>query len=606
MNDRIRAKLLQAPSNPGVYLFKDAAGQFIYVGKAQNLRKRLASYFTNLENLDIKSRMLVKKLSVFETIITGTEQEALILESNLIKQHKPKYNIDFKDDKRYPSLRLDVKSQYPTLAIVRKTGNDGAIYFGPFASAQSVRQTLRIIHKTFKLRSCKANKFRNRSRPCLNFQIGICLAPCSLDVDRTAYHDVVKEVTLFLKGRTPFLIQKIKKEMVSAAKKQNYETAATLRDKMYALEKTLEKQVSVTTDFKDRDILALARDAQLSLITLLFVRGGFLLGTRHFSFKETLSTEEESIGAFIKQYYGNTHFIPQEILIPLHLEDASLIEDWLGNIKGKKVRIIFPKRGEKTQLLKMGVQNAENELQNLIASKNAEIDLIRRLQKLLKMNKAPERIECFDNSNISGASPVAGMIVFEMGKPKKSDYRRYKIKTVPKQNDYAYMAEVLGRRYKRKDGALPPPDLLLIDGGKGQLNIAKAILKQLNLKHDFETIAIAKKDKSKGETEDKIYKPGRVNPLNFGKERDLLLFLQRIRNEAHRFAISFHRKQRGRTSMHSALDSIEGIGKKRKETLFKHYGSIQKIRKATLSELAKLPGMNKKAAQAVKVGRNSK
>ena len=308
MNDRIHAKLQQAPSNPGVYLFKDASGQFIYIGKARNLRKRLGSYFTNPENLDIKSRVLVKKLSFFETIITGTEQEALILESNLIKQHRPKYNIDFKDDKRYPSLRLDVKSQYPTLAIVRKTRNDSAIYFGPFASAQSVRQTLRIIQKTFKLRSCKANKFRNRSRPCLNFQIGICLAPCSLDVDRTAYHDVVKEVSLFLKGRTPFLIQKIKKEMTLAAKKQNYETAATLRDKMYALEKTLEKQVSVTTDFKDRDILALARDAQLSLITLLFVRGGFLLGNRHFSFKETLSTEEESIGAFIKQYYGNTHF----------------------------------------------------------------------------------------------------------------------------------------------------------------------------------------------------------------------------------------------------------------------------------------------------------
>ena len=600
MNDRIRAKLMQAPSNPGVYLFQDEAGQFIYVGKAQNLRKRLASYFTNSENLDIKSRMLVKKLSFFETIITGTEQEALILESNLIKQHRPKYNIDFKDDKRYPSLRLDVKSRYPTLAIVRKTGNDGAVYFGPFASSQSVRQTLRIIHKTFKLRSCKANKFRNRSRPCLNFQMEICLAPCSLDVDRTTYLDVVKEVTLFLKGRTPFLIQKIKKEMVSAAKKQNYETAATLRDKMYALEKTLEKQVSVTTDFKDRDILALARDDKLSLITLLFVRGGFLLGNRHFNFTETLSDEEELIGAFIKQYYGDTHFIPQEILTPLHLADAPLLEDWLGNIKGKKVQIIFPKRGGKTQLLKMGVQNAENELQNLIASKNAEIDLIRRLQKLLKMNKAPERIECLDNSNISGTSPVAGMIVFEMGKPKKSDYRKYKIKTVPKQNDYAYMAEVLSRRYGRKDGALPLPDLLLIDGGKGQLNIAKAILKQLNLKHDFEVIAIAKKNESKKETEDKIYKPGRVNPLNFQKKRDLFLFLQRIRNEAHRFAISFHRKQRGRTSMRSALDSIEGIGKKRKETLFKHYGSIQKIRNATLSELAKLPGMNEKAAQAVK------
>ncbi len=602
MKDSIRAKLLQAPSNPGVYLFKDETGQFIYVGKARNLKKRLISYFTNFENLDIKSQTLVKKLSFFETIITGTEQEALILESNLIKKHKPKYNIDFKDDKRYPSLRLDVKSQYPTLAIVRKIESDDAVYFGPFASAQSVRQTLRIIHKTFKLRSCKANKFRNRSRPCLNFQMGICLAPCSLDVDKSTYHDVVKEVSLFLKGRTPFLIQKIKKEMLSAAKKQNYETAATLRDKIYALEKTLEKQVSVTTDFKDRDILALARNDQLSIITLLFVRGGFLLGNRHFSLKESLSTEEDLIGAFIKQYYGNTHFIPQEILIPLHLEDAPLIEGWLGNIKGKKVRIILPKRGEKTRLLKMGVQNAENELKNLIVSKNAEINLITRLQRLLKMDKPPKRIECFDNSNISGTSPVAGMIVFEMGKSKKSDYRRYKIKTVSKQNDYAYMAEVLGRRYRRRDGALPPPDLLLIDGGKGQLNISKAILKQLNLKYDFEVIAIAKKDESKGETEDKIYKPGRVNPVNFGKERDLLLFLQRIRNEAHRFALSFHRKQRGKTSMRSALDSIEGIGKKRKETLLKHYGSIPKIRKAARSELAKLPGMNKKVAQAVKTG----
>ncbi|MFQ5483933.1 MAG: excinuclease ABC subunit UvrC [Desulfobacterales bacterium] len=600
MEDSIPTKLQQAPSNPGVYLFKDKTGQFIYVGKARNLKKRLASYFVNSENLDIKSRTLVKKLSSFETIITGTEQEALILESNLIKKYKPKYNIDFKDDKRYPSLRLDVKSQYPTLTIVRKIKSDEAVYFGPFASAQSVRETLRIIHKTFKLRSCKASKFRNRSRPCLNFQMEICLAPCCNDVDIATYHEVVKEVTLFLKGRTPFLIQKIKKEMLSAAKKQHFETAATLRDKIYALERTLEKQVSVTTDFKDRDILTIARNDQLSIITLLFVRGGFLLGNRHFSLKETLSTEEDLIGSFIKQYYGNTHFIPQEILIPLHLDDAPLIEDWLGNIKRKKVRIILPKRGEKTRLLKMGVQNAENELQNLIASQNADIDLTTRLQRLLKMNRPPKRIECFDNSNISGTAPVAGMIVFEMGKSKKSDYRRYKIKTVSKQNDYAYMAEVLGRRYGKSDSTLPSPDLLLIDGGKGQLNISKAILKQLNLKNDFEVIAIAKKDESKGETEDKIYKFGRVNPVNFGKEKDILFFLQRIRNEAHRFAISFHRKQRGRTSMRSALDSIEGIGKKRKEILLKHYGSIEKIRKADRSELAMLPGMNKKVAQAVK------
>lgn len=600
MSDSLNEKLTRVPSEPGVYLMKDAGGKVIYVGKARNLKKRLISYFANSKQLDMKTEVLVKKVSTFETIITGTEKEALILESNLIKRHRPRYNVILKDDKRYPSLRLDIKSPYPNLTIVRKIENNGAKYFGPFASSQAVRQTLKMINKTFKLRKCKTKTFKNRSRPCLNYQMGICLAPCCLDVDKTAYNETVKEVALFLKGRTPDLIKKIKKEMISAAKVQDYERAAVLRDKMFALEKTLEKQVSVTTDFKDRDVIAIARSFESSLIMMLFVRGGYLLGTRHFYFTETMSTDAEMIGTFIRQYYEKTHFVPKEILVPIFLEDAPLLEDWLCNIKGAKVSIMCPQRAEKARLVKMAVQNAENELKDHLSSIAADMDVLARLQKRLQMDRIPGRIECFDNSNISGTEAVSSMVVFEKGKPEKSSYRKYKIKTVKEHDDYAYMAEVLKRRYGKGEKSKPYPDLLMVDGGKGQLNIAVSVIKELNLEEDFEIIGIAKKDEKKGETEDKIYKTKRANPVIFGREGDLLHFLQRIRDEAHRFAISFHRKRRTKKSMRSALDPIPGIGKKRKETLFKHFGSIKKIREATIEELSTLPGMNRNVAESVK------
>jgi excinuclease ABC subunit C len=421
----IHDKLTRVSSGPGVYVMKDALKNVIYVGKARNLKKRLTSYFMRARQLDVKAGVLIKKIADFDTIITRTEKEALILESNLIKRHKPRYNVDLKDDKRYPSLRLDINSAYPNLSIVRKIGKDGALYFGPFTSAAAVKQTLNTINKTFKLRKCKTKEPKKRSRPCLNYQIGACLGLCWRDVDKDEYNEIVREVVLFLKGRTPALVEKIKKDMTAAAQVRDFEKASILRDKMFALKKTLEKQIAVTTDFVDRDVLAVARSDEYYLITLLFIRGGFLLGTRHFSFSETMSAEADMIGAFIRQYYDKTPFIPKEILIPTTLKDAALIAELLSEIKGQKVRILKPQRGEKVRLVNMAIQNAESALKDLLASETTAKNLLARLQKQLRLSRLPQRIECMDNSNISGTEAVAAMVVFEQAKPQKSAYRKY-------------------------------------------------------------------------------------------------------------------------------------------------------------------------------------
>jgi excinuclease ABC subunit C len=607
----IKDKLDKVSSKPGVYLMKDVHGKVIYVGKARILKKRLASYFPRIENnsrsrLDMKTEILIRNISNFDTIITDSEKEALILESNLIKRYKPRYNVILKDDKRYPSLRLDIKNPYPNLSVVRKIAKDGALYFGPFSSSGAVQKTLKIIHKTFKLRKCKQKDFNRRTRPCLNYQIESCLAPCCLDVENKTYDDIVKEVILFLKGRTPDLIKKIKLEMISAANVHDYEEAAVLRDKMFALEQTLEKQVAVTNDFKDRDVIGIARSDENSIVTLLFIRSGFLIGTRNFKFSETMSTKSEMIGTFIRQYYDTTRFVPKEILVPAPLEDIFLIEEMLCKIKGQKVKVLSPKRGEKVRLIKMACQNAKNSLRELITEVSKDTQLLIRLQQRLKMDRLPFRIECFDNSSISGKDAVSCMVVFEKGKPNKSLYRKYRLKTSMAKDDYACMAEVLNRRYGKKGKTSEPyPDILMVDGGKGQLNIAVSVLTSLKLEKDIQLISIAKKNEKKGETQDKIYKPGQANPVNLGREGDLILFLERIRDEAHRFAISFHRKRRSRRLMHSSLDSIQGVGKKRKLILFKHFKSVKKIRAATLEELSALPGISHKIAKKIKSSLNS-
>jgi excinuclease ABC subunit C len=595
----IQDKLARVSKEPGVYLMKDAAGKVIYIGKARNLRKRLISHFKNSGQLNVKAEILATKISDIDTVITRTEKEALILESNLIKRYKPRYNVVLKDDKRYPSLRIDLKEKYPNFSIVRKIGKDNALYFGPFASAHGVRETLRTINKTFKLRKCKARDFKTRTRPCLHCQMDGCLAPCCLDVDPAVYGEQVNEAIMFLKGRTPDLIRKVKKQMESCAREQAFERAARLRDKIISLERTIEKQIAVTTDFKDRDVFAIARSAECSVVTVLSVKGGFLTGTRHYSFTETLSTGAEMMAAFIRQYYERHPSVPDELLVSVDPEDAVLTAEWLGNLKKKKVKILQPKRGEKAQLVAVAIHNAENELKSLIASRSAEMDLLLRLQNKLKLERLPERIECFDNSNISGTQAVAAMVVFEKARAKTSFYRKYRIKTVTEHDDYAYMAEVLKRRFGKGEASKPYPDLLMVDGGKGQLNIALAVTRELNMTDKFDIIGIDKKDETKGETRDKIFKPGRANSLNFGRDEDLLLFLQRIRDEAHRFAISFHRKRRRKISLQSALDTIPGVGKKRKAALLQHFKSVKNIRAADPEKIGALPGFSRSVAESI-------
>jgi len=612
--------LSRIPQGPGVYLMKDRSGTIIYVGKARDIKKRMSSYFSSRLGHDVKTLALVKQIYDFETILTGTEKEALILESNLIKRHKPRYNVTLKDDKRYPALRLDIAEKYPTLKIARKIKNDGAVYFGPFSSSGAVRETLKLINKTFKLRKCGSSTFKNRSRPCLNHQMDACLAPCCLDVGCADYNEAVKDAVLFLKGKTPSLIKKIHDEMIRASQSREFEKAAILRDKKFALERTLEKQVSVTADRMDRDIIAIARENEFSMVAVLFARGGYLMGSQSFPIPQTLSSDAEIIGSFVRQYYEINRFIPEEIVVAFQPEEKELLESVLSDAKNqrptgldmehpdhknrgrgkKRVRILCPQRGEKANLVRMGAKNAEKDLKDHIASLMADRDLMSRLKRALKMDVLPKRIECFDNSNMSGKEAVSGMVVFLKGRAEKSEYRKYKIRNVSGHDDYAYMAEALKRRYGKGDDSMPYPDLLLVDGGKGQLNIAMAILRESGLKGAFEVAGIAKKDESKGEIQDKIYRPGRSNPIQFGREGDLLLFLQRVRDEAHRFAIAFHRKRRKKALLHSILDDAPGIGKKRKIAMLSFYKSIKKIKDADINELAGLPAMTLSAARSVK------
>jgi excinuclease ABC subunit C len=593
-------QLAHVTSQPGVYLMRDDQGLIIYVGKARNLKKRLQSYFQAGRPHDPKTTLLVTKVASFETLLTHTEKEALILESNLIKRHRPRYNVILKDDKRYPSLRLNVNDPYPNLTVVRKPQNDGALYFGPYASAGAVRQSIKFINKTFKLCKCRCGSMKKRARPCLNYQMGLCMGPCFQEIDPKAYREVVKEVVAFLRGRTPDLIRKIKNQMMAAAENQRFEQAAVLRDKLFALERTLERQVSVTNDFLDRDVVGIVVDEALSVVTLLRVRGGFLLGSRHFVFEEMLGSAEEQLGAFIKQYYAQAHRVPKEVLVSHVPADQALIEELLREKRRTKSSIVAPQRGDKQRLVEMALQNARQALIDHRRSGQDQTNLLQRLEMRLHLKRVPLRIECFDNSNLGGTEPVAAMVVFENGAPRPSAYRKFKLEAFGKPDDYAHMAEVLRRRFENEALAERPPDLLLVDGGKGQLNVAFDILNGLGLASAVDVASIAKKDPNAGEVQDRIFLAGRVNPVQFGRDQDLLHLLQRIRDEAHRFAITFQRQRRRRSALHSRLDDIAGIGPKRRAQLLKHFGGISRIGEASLEELQALPGISAQLARTIK------
>ncbi len=595
----MRQKVAHTTTSPGVYLMKDDGGNILYVGKARNLKKRLATYFLKSGHTDPKTNVLLRRVADFDTIVTATEHEALILESTLIKRHRPRYNVVLKDDKRYPVLRLDTTAAYPHLSVVRNITKDGAVYFGPFSSASAVHRTLNVINKTFKLRKCKG-VLKPRSRPCLHYQMNRCLAPCCRDVSPDAYQDTVREVVLFLSGKMPVLIEKIRGQMQAAVQVQEFESAAMLRDKMFALEKILEKQVVVGTDALDRDVVGIARSAHLIVITQLYVRGGYLVGTRHHEVAETIATDRELLSSFIEQYYDITPFLPDELLVPFRLDDAALVEARLTERRGRKVHIHCPQRGNKTALTAMAEENARNRLDARLKELLSNERLLVRLQKHLRLAALPERIECFDNSNLQGSQMVAGMVVFEKGRPRKAAYRTFVLRQVTKPDDYAAMNEVLTRRFRPPQGPIDPmPQLLMLDGGRGQLNIALSVLENLGFAAQVPVLAIAKKNPGKGEQQDKVFLPGRANPVVFGKETDLLLFLQSIRDEAHRFAVGFHRNRRQKETVRSVLDDIPGVGKQRRREMLRHFGGIDGLRAASVQDIAALPGFPRKLAQHV-------
>jgi excinuclease ABC subunit C len=599
----LQDKLDTLPSSPGVYLMKDATGNILYVGKGKDLRKRVFSYFREKEHQSPKTRVLVSKISDMEFILTGSEKEALILESNLIKRHRPRYNVLLRDDKRYLVLRLDPKEEYPRLSLVRRIRKDGAHYFGPYASANAVRQTLKVLHGMFPLRQCSGTKFRQRARPCLNHQMGRCLGLCVGAISPEEYGPVVEEAVLFLKGRTQDLHEKLRQEMERAADRLEFEKAAMYRDRLNAVEKTLEKQLMVSARFRDQDVVGTHEAGDNLGLAVLFVRGGRMVGSRCFVFKKPQSSSSEVVRAFILQYYEAGKPIPEELLISEPLVEQELLAEWLSDLKGKRVGVRLPQRGEGRQLLAMAAHNAANYLRSEMTRATDPMPALDRLRQRLGLESIPHRLECIDISNFRGKFPVGSLVVFRDGEPDKSAYRRYRIKTVDRIDDTAMMAEVLDRRFTdvRKEQVLP--DLLVVDGGKAQLNQALAVLRELELADLVPVVALAKKPKTTTQAEangtDRLYLPGRKNPLELKKDPPLLFLLSRLRDEAHRFAISYYQKRHRKQTLRSRLDEIRGIGPKRRRDLILHFGSVKRLAEAQVEEISQVPGISHTLADSI-------
>ncbi len=590
MSPELTEKLSLLPDKPGVYLMKDEHGRIIYVGKAVILKNRVRSYFQSSRNHTPKVKAMVNCIADFEYIITGSEIEALILECNLIKKHHPKYNISLRDDKSYPYIKVTLNENYPRVYATRKVLKDGARYFGPYTSAGAVHETLRLLKKLFPLRSCRILDAR---RPCLEHHIKRCLAPCSGNVDDLAYREMIKAVCLFLEGRSDQVVKNLRRNMEQAAGNLEFEAAAKLRDQLNAIEKVTERQ-NIVTGSGDQDVLGLARSACGTCVQVFFIRSGKMVGRDHFLLSGGENEEDEAVlAAFIKQYYSQAAFVPREILLPLAVNEQELLAEWLSSIKGGRVAVETPKRGTKKDIVNMAAGNAAVVLEEHAARTKSHADqtsgAVAELGMHLALPVSPERIECFDISHIQGSETVASMVVFEGGLPKKEDYRRYKLKTVEgKPDDFKSMQEVVGRRYR--EAAEPLPDLIIIDGGKGQLSAALEVIRGVGL--DIPVIGLAKEFEH-------IFREGESEPVILPRHSQALYLVQRIRDEAHRFAITYHRKLRAKRNMVSVLDHIPGIGEKRRKALWDAFGSLNKIKEASVEELAASPGMTRTAAEAV-------
>ena len=611
---KIADQLKALPDKPGVYLMRNAGGDIIYVGKAVNLKNRVRSYFGSPVSLEPKTRRLVQNIEDFEFIVTGSEQEALLLEATLVKQYQPHYNIRLKDDKHYPYLKVDLNDPWPRVYITRRVEDDGARYFGPYASAGSVRMTLDLVKKLFPWRSCTKTITGNDPRPCLDYYIKRCIAPCTAYCTKEEYDQVVKQVILFLEGRTDDVVTQLTVKMQDAAERFDFETAAQHRDQIEAVNRITERQQMVTTKPVDMDVFGLARGDDEACVQVFFVRGTKVVGRDHFVVQGVKEEPDARVlGSFLQQFYGSAVYIPRDVLLPVQPEDSDLIGAWLSERRARKVVISTPQKGERRDLVKMANENARQSLDMLrikwLADAGKTTAALEELEEALNLPALPRRIECYDNSNIQGTSAVASMVVFIDGHPRNSEYRRFKIKTVEGANDVASMAEVLRRRFKRAKDHAPAatsdgdekdrswadlPDLVVVDGGKPQLSAALDAMRDSGA-GQVPVVGLAKEN-------EEIFLKDEADPVVLPRNSQGLYLLQRARDEAHRFAISFHRQVRAKSSISSRLDDIPGVGPRRKQALLKKFGSVKAIREASVEELAATVGMTRGIAEAIKRG----
>ena len=601
MVSTLTEQLRGLPTSPGVYLMKDAEDNILYVGKAANLRHRVGSYFGAGQKLTPKLQRMVSRVNDLDYFVTSSEQEALILELNLIKRYHPGYNVRLKDDKTFPYLKIDLSDDWPRVYITRRLEEDGGRYFGPFASAKSVRQTLKLIRGIFPFRSCSRTITGTDPRPCLEYHIGHCLAPCIGVVSRGEYAEVIKQVILFLEGKQERVAQQLESKMNKAAEALDFETAARLRDQLQAVDRVIEGQRIAATVKGEQDVIAFAQDKDQAYVQVFFIRGGKLIGRESFLLQGTRSEEPSQImTSFIKQFYASSPYIPPLLLLQHPVEDIATIQSWLQIKREGKVNIQVPRRGNKKQLLNIVAENAQQGLEQLkikqLASPTALSAVLDEIKRELNLPRLPSRIEGYDISDIQGMAAVGSMVVFDKGKPKPAHYRRFKIKTVSAANDYAMLQEVLRRRFRRASGAADTwailPDLVLIDGGRGQLNAAREAMDEMGAG----SVPIA----SLAKENEEIFIPQKSEPIILPRSSPGLQLLQRLRDEAHRFALGYHQRVHKREAFASVLDTIPGVGPKRKRALLRQFGSVRAIKEAPVEELATARGITESLARKIK------
>lgn len=614
ISDHLQGILDSAPKKAGCYLMKDSSGKVIYVGKAINLRNRLRSYYHASARENQKTSQMVNRISDIDWIVVGSELEALILEMNLIKKHRPHFNVRLKDDKRYPYIKVHWADPFPKLTVTRRMVNDGSRYFGPYTSVWAVHQTLDVLRRIFPYLTCDRTITGEDDRACLYYDIKLCSAPCIGAINKAGYRQVIDDLCHFLTGRTEPILSRLQSDMQRASDQLQFERAAALRDQVNAIEKVVERQKVISSEYVDSDVIAMARSDGEACVQVFFIRGGKLIGREYFLLEGAEgSPDADVMSGFIKQFYDQASMIPSQVLLPQEIEEMKIIKQWLSSRRpGESFEILVPRQGQQQELIQLAAENAAETLNSLQArwqaEKHRQTEALAELQIALDLSSPPNRIECYDISNTQGASAVGSMVVFERGVPTKKYYRRFNIRSVSGPDDFASMEEVLNRRFNRwvsaqelvaKPGAKVDqafsllPDLLLIDGGKGQLSRATSVLEKFNLTDQVPVAGLAKQH-------EQIFLPQRSDPINLPERSQGLFLLQRVRDEAHRFAITSHRQKRTKSGLASRLDSIPGVGPARRKALLAKFGSIEKIRSASVNDLSSIPGISESLAFNIK------